>query len=160
MRTLFFSPWSAPREQHTHQEVTEHYQVSIITQCTTSFDNSKHTNLRSFLFYSYAYLLHWVQLDSLHHSQGTQYFMQTKQNSFFPEFVSGMLINLLPLSNLDTTERCPHLTPVVLLDSKFTINIHIKIKKMEKNNQLSSQVNTLHSSKMYNAAICEWQHQT
>lgn len=30
---------------------------------------------------------------------------------------------------------------------------------MEKKTQLLSQINTLHSSKMYNAAICEWQHQ-
>jgi len=49
-------------------------------------------------------------------------------------------------------------------DSTFTINIHIQKKKerKKKEHKSSSQINnnTLHSSKMYNAAPGEWQHQT
>lgn len=142
------------RETRTHQEVTEHYLVSIIPKRSLTTANIIHI---SSLSCSYALLLHQIKLVSLHTVKHT-YARPTKQNFLNVALDDGCSTCLV--LNLYILEKCPHLTHVVLSDSKCTINIHIKLKKWKKNNQLSSQINTLHSSKMYNAAICEWQHQT
>lgn len=156
MRTLFFSSWSAPWEQHSHQEVTERYQVSIITQCLTSLDNSKHISHVIFvLFLSPSVALSTIrQLASQSRNiQSIIYFCaifhadQAKQLSSWIS-VKGMLIN--PLSNFYITEKRPHLKPMVLSDSKFTINIHIKIKKME-------NIINYHKSTLYIPVKCTMQ---